>query len=75
MRNLFVWYGLYENLPFGRNRNKQQNLAHFDNNDSCIFDTFDKISLSIGYILYFTNCGNQSINQSFISPNNLLENR
>ena len=34
MRNLFVWYGLYENLPFGRNRNKQQNLAHFDNSDS-----------------------------------------
>ena len=41
MRNLFVWYGLYENLPFGRNRNKQQNLAHFDNNDSCTFDTFE----------------------------------
>ena len=41
MRKLFVWYGLYENLPFGRNRNKQQNLAHFDNNDSCIFDTFE----------------------------------
>ena len=36
-----VWYGLYENLPFGRNRNKQQNLAHFDNNDSCTFDTFE----------------------------------
>ena len=38
---LFVWYGLYDNLPFGRNRNKQQNLAHFDNNDSCTFDTFE----------------------------------
>ena len=34
-------FGLYENLPFGRNRNKQQNLAHFDNNDSCTFDTFE----------------------------------